>query len=180
MNENAINEGNYLNCLYRKDNKGNICVWHAVKYGYTTIKIYHGILNKTINVAVYNTDRDPYDEIDSRTNQKRKRGYKYLNEIRDNHELPRREELLNWLTTYLPEERTDADGKLLPMLAKTYDNDNNKLFKKVSHYIGQWKINGLRCFITAYEEPGLFNTKHSLSFSSIANRISSIPSVITF
>ena len=165
MNENLINEGNYLNCLYRKDNKGNICIWYAIKNSISTIKIYHGILDKTININVTFTTRAPQDEINSRINEKRKRGYKYLNEIRDNHELPRREELLNWLITYLPEERTDADGKLLPMLAKTYDNDNNKLFKKVSHYIGQWKINGLRCFITAYEEPGLFNTKH-LQFQS--------------
>ena len=35
------------------------------------------------------------------------------------------------------------------MLAKVYDNTNNKLFNKVSSFIGQWKINGLRCFVSA-------------------------------
>ena len=35
------------------------------------------------------------------------------------------------------------------MLAKVYDNTNNKLFNKVSSFIGQWKINGLRCFVNA-------------------------------
>ena len=45
------------------------------------------------------------------------------------------------------------------MLAKVYDNTNNKLFKKVSKYIGQYKINGLRCFISAYHNNNdLFGT----------------------
>ena len=165
MNENAIDNVNYLNSLYRKDNRGNICVWHAVKYSENTIKVYHGILDKTINVYVSPTNRSPEDEIMSRINQKRKQGYKYLNEIRDDKDLPRRGELHAWLSTYLPDDRTDAEGKLLPMLAKTYDNENNKLFNKTSYYFAQWKINGLRCFITAYEDGGLFATKH-LQFQS--------------
>ena len=63
MNENAIDNVNYLNSLYRKDNRGNICVWHAVKYSENTIKVYHGILDKTINVYISPTNRSPEDEI---------------------------------------------------------------------------------------------------------------------
>ena len=37
-----------------------------------------------------------------------------------------------------------------------FEDENNKLFKKVSMYLGQWKINGLRCYISAYKEEGMF------------------------
>lgn len=57
--------------------------------------------------------------------------------------------MLNYLNAYLPYDRTTADGIILPMKAKAYDNTNNRLFKNVSSYYGQWKINGLRCFISA-------------------------------
>lgn len=155
---------NYIDAVYRKDNKGNISVWYATFFG-DNITIYHGILGKTITTTTTRTNRVPLMEVASRYKEKRKTGYKYLNEIRDDKELPRKEGLIDWLRTYLPEERTTIDGTLLPMLAKVYDNENNKLFKSVSYYIGQWKINGLRCFIRAYKDSGLFNNYH-LTFQS--------------
>lgn len=155
---------NYIDAVYRKDNKGNISVWYATCFG-DNITIYHGILGKTITTTTTRTNRVPLMEVSSRYKEKRKTGYKYLNEIRDDKELPRKEGLIDWLRTYLPEERTTIDGTLLPMLAKVYDNENNKLFKNVSYYIGQWKINGLRCFIRAYKDSGLFNNYH-LTFQS--------------
>lgn len=155
---------NYIDAVYRKDNKGNISVWYATCFG-DNITIYHGILGKTITTTTTRTNRVPLMEVASRYKEKRKTGYKYLNEIRDDKELPRKEGLIDWLRTYLPEERTTIDGTLLPMLAKVYDNENNKLFKNVSYYIGQWKINGLRCFIRAYKDSGLFNNYH-LTFQS--------------
>lgn len=155
---------NYIDAVYRKDNKGNISVWYATCFG-DKITIYHGILGKTITTTTTRTNRVPLMEVASRYKEKRKTGYKYLNEIRDDKELPRKEGLIDWLRTYLPEERTTIDGTLLPMLAKVYDNENNKLFKSVSYYIGQWKINGLRCFIRAYKDSGLFNNYH-LTFQS--------------
>ena len=48
------------------------------------------------------------------------------------------------------------------MLAKVFDNTNNKLFKKVNYYFGQWKINGLRCFIRAEETVDIFHKYHLL------------------
>lgn len=40
------------------------------------------------------------------------------------------------------------------MLAKTYTGN---IWKKTSCMLGQWKINGLRCFITAYKGDTIFN-----------------------
>jgi len=146
----------YKKALYRKDNKGNPCIWTAVADGLSHVKVYHGIIGKTLTVDTFNTMRLPEEDIRSRFDAKRKSGYKYLNEIRDNHFIPVEEELALFVATYMPDIRTDSDGKTLAMLAKTYDNENNKLFKKVDYYLGQWKINGLRCFIRAEKNDDLF------------------------
>lgn len=147
---------NYIDALYRKNNHGQPCVWTAVKTGLKTYTIYHGILGKTISSTSVTTHRNAQDEIKSKFNAKQKEGYKYLSELKDNVSLPVEGELLSYLNTYLTDYRTNAEGNVLAMLAKSFDNENNKLFKKISTYYGQWKINGLRCFISAYEEEGLF------------------------
>lgn len=141
-------EFDYKNALYRKNNYGQPCVWIALPHG-DSIVIYHGIVGKTITKEIIRTNRLPIEECNSKRNAKRKSGYKYLSELKDNTTLPVEGELLNYLNSYLPEYRTTADGTLLPMLAKTYDNTNNKLFNKCSQYLGQYKINGLRCFVSA-------------------------------
>ena len=125
----------YKKALYRKDNKGNPCIWTAVVDGVSHVKVYHGIIGKTLTVDTFNTMRLPEEDIRSRFDAKRKSGYKYLNEIRDNHFIPVEEELALFVATYMPDIRTDSDGKTLAMLAKTYDNENNKLFKKLDYYI---------------------------------------------
>lgn len=147
---------NYINALYRKNNHGQPCVWTAIKTGPTEYKVYHGILDKTISSFLTTTHRKAEDEIKSKFKSKQKEGYKYLYEIKDNITLPVEERLIEYLNTYLPDIRTTADGSILGMLAKTFDNENNKLFKKISMYLGQWKINGLRCYISAYKEEGIF------------------------
>lgn len=147
---------NYIDALYRKNNHGQPCVWIAVKTGLKTYTVYHGILGKTISSTLITTHRLAQDEIKSKFNAKQKEGYKYLSELKDNVSLPVEGELLSYLNTYLTEYRTNAEGYVLAMKAKCFDNENNKLFKNVSSYYGQWKINGLRCFISAYEEEGLF------------------------
>ena len=68
----------------------------------------------------------------------------------------------SWLDKYLPYNRTNAEGKVLAMLAKTYDD---KVFKKCNHYYGQWKINGLRCFIRVIKGDDIFH-KFRLEFQS--------------
>ena len=158
---------NYINALYRKNNFGQPCVWYAdFTTEPSTIKVYHGILGKTITTESIYTLRSTKDEIQSRINAKRKAGYKYLSELKDNNNLPVEGTLIAYLTQYLPDDRTTTDGSVLPMLAKTYDNTNNKLFKKCSGYTGQYKINGLRCFISAVRNNGDMFKPISLKFQS--------------
>lgn len=154
----------YQEALYRKDNNGNITVWSCKcdTLNPNGVHVYHGRLDGNIIHEYFNTNRISFEERQSRYNAKRKTGYKYLNEIKDNNTLPTEDELLGFLKSYLPNIRTTADGSTLAMLAKVFDNTNNKLFKKVSDYIGQWKINGLRCFIRAEETVDIFRKYHLL------------------
>lgn len=147
----------YIKYLYRKNNHGQPCMWYAEEAGINSYRIYHGIVGKQISTSFHNTHRLAKDEIKSKINAKRKEGYKFLNEIKDNVDLPVEGELLQYLNSYLPDYRTTIDGSVLPMLAKAFDNTNNKLFKNVSMYYGQYKINGLRCFISAYQTNGIFS-----------------------
>ena len=158
--------------LYRKNNHGEPCYWCIRKNSNTSIEVQHGIISgrpiaETFLVTMKNIDT----EIQSRINKKRKEGYKYLYEIKDNIESPVEEGTFNralyyFLKAYLPDIRTAADNTMLPMLAKAYDNGNNKLFKKVDYYYGQYKINGLRCFISARENQGDMFRPISLDFQS--------------
>ena len=156
----------YQVALYRRNNYNEPCVWYAEVFDDHAIQIYHGILGKKITTEINVVSRDPKAECVSRAKAKQKQGYKYLSEVRDSKSLPVEGELLSWLNTYLPINRTTVEGNLLPMLAKTFDNTNNKLFKKCSSYVGQWKINGLRCFIRVeFNESDLFN-RYKLVFQS--------------
>lgn len=155
---------NYVSALYRKDNNGNITVWEAETQDACTIRIYHGRLDGNLIKEVIKTHRNPSDEIKSRRDAKRKTGYKFLSELKDNLEIPELNGLKQFLEAYLPSVRTTADGSTLAMLAKSFDKANN-IFKKVDGYFGQYKINGLRCFIRAEEGRGLFEDYH-LTFQS--------------
>lgn len=140
--------------LYRRNNLGRPCFWEARVSGSPTqniIIVSHGIVGKAIQVEEIHVARNPKDEVESRYKQKRKQGYKFIDEVRDDSwSTPVKEDaLLTYLETYLPYDRTTADGTLLPMLAKTFNNTNNKIFNKTPIRIGQYKINGLRCIISA-------------------------------
>lgn len=145
--------------LYRKNNAGQPCGWSIRPAPNMTVLVQHGILGKTIHSEyIPITKRNVKTEINSKVNDKRKKGYKLLSEVRDDSVSSPVEEwdninLINYLTTYLEDDRTTADGSLLPMLAKLY---NDSVFKKTSMYIGQWKINGLRCMIRAKRDNSLF------------------------
>lgn len=153
-----------MTALYRRNNYGQPCIWFCKPDDVFPfhIVVYHGIVGKTIIEERFSTDRVLEDECKSRINAKRKQGYKYLNEIRDNYDLPVKEELQSWLDKYLPYNRTNAEGKVLAMLAKTYDD---KVFKKNNLYYGQWKINGLRCFVRVVKGNDIFH-KFRLEFQS--------------
>lgn len=139
--------------LFRRNNKGMPCYWFGdINTINNVIILHHGIIGKTDIIDNIVTHRNAEDEYKSMIAAKRKSGYKYLDELRDNVQSPVEGTIESYLNTYLPYDRTTSDGNMLPMLAKTYDNSNNKLFAKCSCYIGQWKINGLRCFISAYRD----------------------------
>ena len=168
---------NYLQSLYRRNNLGKPTIWHAAISVTGVITIYHGILGKTIHEEIINTHRASIDEVNTRIRAKRNIGYKYLNELKDNDSLPVEGELLDYLNKYLPIYRTNAEGNVLPMLAKVYNNSNNRLFNKSSYYLGQYKINGLRCFISAIRNNGdlfkpiklLFQSREGNYWNSLSN-----------
>ena len=139
---------NYTTNLYRRNNYGKPCFWSCSSTGEFELQIRHGIVGMATTIETVRTKRKAVDEGRSRVKAKRKAGYKYLVEIKDSTTLPVEGELLAFLDKYLPYDRTNASGHLLPMLAKTYDNKDNKLFNRVPSFLGQWKINGLRCHVS--------------------------------
>lgn len=154
------------NILYRRNNTGSPCYWKGEILN-NKLYIEHGILGKSPIKDIVQTNRDLEAELASRINEKRKKGYKYISELTDNTILPVEEtDIFNYVDVYLPYIRTASDGTVLPMLAKVFDNANNKLFNKTSFYYGQWKINGLRCFISAYRNDGDLFKPIGLDFQS--------------
>lgn len=150
-----------MNKLYRRNNNGMPTVWWASFNSDTnSIAVFYGLVRGNIRKEVYTvTQKDGNKELESRYNEKIKQGYQYLNEICDMQDRPPVEdenslELFNFLNTYLPKDLSNRNSNLLlPMLAKTY---NGNVWKKVSCMYGQYKINGLRCIITAYTQNDMF------------------------
>lgn len=150
-----------MNRLYRRNNNGMPTVWWASFNSDTnSISVFYGLVRGNIRKEVYTvTQKDGNKELESRYNDKIKQGYQYLNEICDMQDRPPVEdenslELFNFLNTYLPKDLSNGNSNLLlPMLAKTY---NGNVWKKVSCMYGQYKINGLRCIITAYTQNDMF------------------------
>ena len=150
-----------MNKLYRRNNNGAPTVWWAeLDSGTNNITVFYGLIKGNIRKEIYTvTQKDGNKELQSRYNDKIKQGYKYLVEICDMNDRPPVEdvsslELYNFLNIYLPKELTNGNsGLLLPMLAKTYSSN---VWKKVDYMLGQYKINGLRCIITAYAQNDMF------------------------
>lgn len=150
-----------MNKLYRRNNNGMPTVWWASFNSDTnSIAVFYGLVRGNIRKEVYTvTQKDGNKELESRYNEKIKQGYQYLNEICDMQDRPPVEDensldLFNFLNTYLPKDLSNGNSNLLlPMLAKTYSGN---VWKKVSCMYGQYKINGLRCIITAYTQNDMF------------------------
>lgn len=150
-----------MNKLYRRNNNDMPTVWWASFNSDTnSIAVFYGLVRGNIRKEIYTvTQKDGNKELESRYNEKIKQGYQYLNEICDMHDRPPVEdenslELFNFLNTYLPKDLSNGNSNLLlPMLAKTYSGN---VWKKVSCMYGQYKINGLRCIITAYTQNDMF------------------------
>lgn len=157
---------NYNTALYRRNSNGEPYIWQCDVFDHQTVIVQHGVVGKKISTDFYKTERNVEDEVKSRYNAKIKSGYKTITAIKDSNTWPVEgsvQQLRDWLATYLPYDRTTADGVLLPMLAKVYDE---KVFSRCSLYLGQYKINGLRCFAKPYIKSGDLFQSYGFQFQS--------------
>ena len=168
----------YQLALYRRNSSGEPYVWYCSKFDHETVQVQHGTVGGKIVKEFYKTHRDVDKEVKSRIAAKLKVGYKPMNEIRDSSTLPVEGDVASiraWLNAYLPINRTTSDGVILPMLAKAYDA---KVFDRCPIYIGQWKINGLRCLIKVIKNTGDLFKPFSLQFQSREGEIwNSLPTL---
>ena len=141
--------------LYKRNAKGDPIVWQIEKAddGY---KVSYGAVCGHIHEEIINSKLVKANEIESRIKAKRKEGYKELSELKDSGPVEIKDDiaLVNYLYIYLPKNNTTDDGFTLPMLAKVLKD--NKPFDK-RRYLGQYKINGVRCIIGAVKVNDLFN-----------------------
>lgn len=141
--------------LYKRNAKGDPILWQIEKAndGY---KVSYGAVCGHIHEEFINGKLVKANEIESRIKAKRKEGYKELSELKDSGPVEIKDDiaLINYLYTYLPKNNTTDDGFTLPMLAKVLKD--NKPFDK-RKYLGQYKINGVRCIIGAIKINDLFN-----------------------
>lgn len=168
----------YQLALYRRNSSGEPYVWYCSKFDHETVQVQHGTVGGKIVKEFYKTHRDVDKEVKSRINAKLKVGYKPMQEIRDSGTLPVEGDVVSiraWLDAYLPVNRTTSEGVILPMLAKAYDD---KVFNRCSSYIGQWKINGLRCLVKVIKNIGDLFKPFSLQFQSREGEIwNSLPTL---
>ena len=136
--------------LYKRNNYNEPIYWSIEQIG-KTVQISYGIVGRAGRIET-SEPLEPDRDILSRTNQKRKEGYKLLEELHDNAPsvIPDVRLLIKYLNDYLPKFNTDANGSAKPMLAKTYE------YKNGANRIAQFKINGLRCFISAIPQNDMF------------------------
>ena len=145
--------------LYKRNAQGKPIFWKIQDIGNNTIEVCYGLVGREGRIETYRTHRKVADEIKSAINSKRKEGYKELQDLYDNSPYfgTRYMDLFEYLNTYLPKFNTHEDGRFIPMLCKTLED--NKPFTKHT-YSGQWKINGERCIITAFKDNDLFKNIH--------------------
>lgn len=153
---------------YRRNNNGKPQVWWCNLAGNEAF-VYHGILGGKIREERYNITKKSADaEMKSRINDKIKAGYITLNEVVDETGQPPVEDinspiLAAYLERYLPYDLSNGrDKTILAMKAKTY---TGKVWEKESVMLGQPKINGLRCLITASRNNDMFKP-YNLKFQS--------------
>lgn len=153
---------------YRRNNNGKPQVWWCNLAGNEAF-VYHGILGGKIREERYNITKKSADaEMKSRINDKVKAGYITLSEVVDETGTPPVEDINNpilaaYLERYLPYDLSNGrDNTILAMLAKTY---TGKVWEKEPVMLGQPKINGLRCLITASRNNDMFKP-YNLKFQS--------------
>lgn len=141
--------------LYKRNAKGDPIIWQIEKAndGY---KVSYGAVCGHIHEEIISGKLVKANEIESRIKAKRKEGYKELSELKDSGPVEIKDNitLVNYLYTYLPKNNTTDEGFVLPMLAKVLKD--NKPFDK-RRYLGQYKINGVRCIVGAVKTNDMFN-----------------------
>lgn len=143
--------------LFKRNAKGDPISWSIHEYGQNNEYIIHyGAVEGHKHSEIIKAKLSRGNEIESRIKAKRKEGYKEASELKDNAPLNIEGDvnLLNFLNTYLPKNNTTDEGFVLPMLAKVLKD--NKPFDKRS-YLGQYKINGVRCIVGAEQTNDMFN-----------------------
>ena len=170
--------------LYRKNNNEVPTRWRAgITDNGLIIEVEYGIVGKVSRFEAYKvTQKNATAELESRYRDKRKTGYMSIEDIKDDGDISRSpvedgdiNNLYQYLAAYLPKYRTNENnGGLLPMLAKSY---TGKVWDKVPVMIGQYKINGLRCFISAEYNNGdmfkpiklRFQSREGIYWSTLSN-----------
>lgn len=143
--------------LYKRNSKGEPQFWDISELPNGNISLKYGLVaGATVHDEEVARKLVKGNEIESRIKAKRKEGYKELSELKDSGpvEIKDNISLVNYLNIYLPKNNTTDEGFVLPMLAKVLKD--NKPFDKRS-YLGQYKINGVRCIVGAEETNDLFN-----------------------
>lgn len=151
--------------LYKRNAKDDIIVWRINELADGTLSISHGLYAHKPIVEFIKPTMKKANELQSRVKAKRKEGYKALEDLYDNapSKLDKDNEL-TYLQTYLPKYNTTDEGFVLPMLAKTLED--NKPFEKFGTLMGQWKINGLRCIVGAKKNEGSLFVPVSFTYTS--------------
>lgn len=152
--------------LYKRNANDEISVWSINNDDTNNVYLGYGTLGGKLYTEKLLYNRDLDKEIESRVKEKRKAGYKSIEDVYDNAptELTNSGDILHYLKTYLPKYNTTSDGFVLPMLAKTLED--NKPFEKYGAMLGQWKINGLRCIVGAERADNDLFTPVRLTYTS--------------
>lgn len=141
--------------LYKRNAKGEPQYW-SIQEGFKgNILLDYGIVGCNGHQESIPKKLVKANEVESRIKAKRKEGYKQLCELKDSgpDKILNTISLINYLNTYLPKNNTTSDGFILPMLAKVLKD--NKPFLKTP-FLGQYKINGVRCIISAQKTNDMF------------------------
>ena len=148
--------------LYKRDGKGRPIYWKATILG-NKIILNYGIVGKEGTTSSYIPPRGVEKEWKTIVAAKRREGGMELSELYDNApEILTGKDLINYLNDYLPKFNTSNEGFVLPMKAKIYEFDG------ITNYIGQTKINGVRCNMSAsIDNNGMFESP-KINFFSIS------------
>lgn len=139
--------------LYRRNSKGEPIFWKAKLLG-NAIYLHYGIVGKAGTKSSYYPPRGVEKEWKTIVAAKRREGGMELSEVYDSAPSDLNgESLFYYLNTYLPKNNTNAEGFVLPQLAKIYEFDRNEMF------LAQQKIDGVRCNISVVAKNiGLFGS----------------------